>query len=122
VRHVLFVYNADGTVFGRLSDAAHKAFAPRSYQCHLCGLTYGLVKEKRRWRSFVSSLEVPTTFLHRDEFKRRYPSRADEALPAVFAETGEKIPELLISASELNATHDLAELEELVSQRVATLK
>ena len=118
---MLFVYNADGTVFGLLSDAAHKALSPRTYQCDLCRLTYGLVRQKPQWRSFVSSLPVPAAFLHRDEFRHRYPGCASAPLPAIFVQSDGGSLELLISAAELSAVQKLDELEALVADRVAAI-
>ena len=98
----------------------HKAFSPSTYQCHLCRLTYGLVREKKAWRGFVDTLPLPTDFLHRDELARLHPACADEALPALFAvdDDGARV---LIPAAELDTATDLADLCRLVTERVGAL-
>ncbi|MEO6000620.1 MAG: hypothetical protein ABIN89_27480 [Chitinophagaceae bacterium] len=39
--HLIFVYNADNSLFGTITDFAHKILSPASYQWKLCPLTYG---------------------------------------------------------------------------------
>ncbi len=115
---LLFVYNADGTLVGKLSDAAHKALSPGTYQCDLCRVTYGLARMKRRWRAFVETLPLPTTFAHRDGFRRDHESLADVELPAVFVRRSTGALDLLIAATELRAVQSLDDLEGLVSARL----
>lgn len=98
----------------------HKAFAPSTYQCHLCRLTYGLVRERREWRTFVETLPLPTEFLHRDEVARRHAEWVGEALPALFV-IDDDGPRVLIPAVELNSAVDLADLCRLVTERVGAL-
>lgn len=117
---LLFVYNADGTLIGQLGDAVHKALSPSTYQCHLCRLTYGLVREKKQWRTFVDTLPLPTEFLHRDELGKRHPQCAGEVLPALFVVDDEEA-QVLIPAVELNGATDLADLCRLVTERVGAL-
>ncbi len=80
---LLFVYNADSGLFNTLADIGHKLFAPDSYPCDLCALTHGYLREKAQWRRFVEELGVPCQFLHRDQFRHRYPDDTTP-LPAVF--------------------------------------
>jgi len=72
--HLIFVYNADSGLYNTLADAAHKVFAPSSYSCNLCQVTYGWFTERRDWRDFIANLGAETEFLHRDQFRRRFPS------------------------------------------------
>lgn len=80
---LLFVYNADSGLFNTLADIGHKLFSPATYGCRLCALTHGYFTERREWREFVTSLEADCEFLHRDQFRRRYPADTTD-LPAVF--------------------------------------
>ncbi len=80
---LLFVYNADSGLFNTLADIGHKLFAPDSYPCDLCALTHGYLREKAQWRRFVEELGVPCQFLHRDQFRHRYPDDTTP-LPASF--------------------------------------
>jgi hypothetical protein len=80
---LIFVYNADSGLFNTMSDIAHKLFSPSTYECQLCALTHGLLKERGEWRDFIESFDVEVEFLHRDQFREQYPAH-HEGLPAVF--------------------------------------
>jgi hypothetical protein len=115
---LLFVYNADGRVASLLLDAVHKAVSPRTYGCHLCQLTYGYVRPRPQWTAFVESLRVPVRFLHRDEFRAEFRSRAEDALPAAYLEAEPRRLDPLVSAAEMNATQDLQQLQTLVLAKI----
>jgi hypothetical protein len=117
-RRLVFVYNADSGPITLLVDAAHKALAPKTYPCNLCRLTYGFVRPKPRWRAFVSSLPLPATFLHRDEFRAVAPDRSGDALPAVYVEDDAHGFDLVASAEELNRARDLDGLERLLTSKL----
>jgi hypothetical protein len=112
---LLFVYNADSGLFNVVADAAHKVLSPATYQCNLCKVTYGWFSERRAWRDFVAGLDVPCTFLHRDELHARYPEIA-VALPAVLRVTA-GTPAVCIDADSLQGCTDLDALMALVRQR-----
>ncbi|NBC46513.1 MAG: hypothetical protein GVY22_00675 [Gammaproteobacteria bacterium] len=118
---LLFVYNADGGLFDQLTDAAHKAFSPSSYQCNLCKITYGLLTEKRAWRRFIEGLPIPCRFLHRDALQRRFPA-LEIPLPAVLRVEGGDAPEVCIDADSLNRCDDLDALMHLVRSACVELK
>jgi len=107
---LLFVYNADSGLFNALADIGHKIFSPQTYDCRLCGLTHGVLTEHKAWRAFVEGLPVACTFLHRDEFHRRYPSAGTPALPAVFRLLSDG-PVVCVDASTLNACSSLEQLQ-----------
>ena len=111
-RTLLFVYNADSGLFNAMADAAHKLLSPNTYSCSLCKVTYGLFTERRAWRAFVEGLDVPCTFLHRDELHQRYPD-LDIPLPAVLATDGET-PRVCIDAARLNRCGSIEALIDLV--------
>jgi hypothetical protein len=114
---LIFVYNADSGVINGLIDMGHKVISPQTYACSLCGVTYGLLGMKPRWRRFVQGLGRPVRFLHRDELAHEYGERED-ALPAVFEER-EGALRLWMTADEMNAATTLDALEEAVRLRLA---
>lgn len=114
---ILFVYNADSGVFNTLTDIAHKIFAPQSYSCNLCAITYGNFAIRAEWKEFLESLEVGLEFLHRDEFIEKY-GQPEQALPAVFLKKGEEL-ELWITAEEISRCSSVDDLKRLVSGKLA---
>ena len=109
---LVFVYNADSGLFNTLADMAHKTFAPETYSCTLCAITYGAFGMRVEWKLFLESLDSALEFLHRDELAKRY-GIADAALPAIFLKRPSGL-ELLISAAEINACVDSEDLKRLI--------
>lgn len=109
---LVFVYNADSGLFNTVTDIAHKIFAPQSYSCNLCALTYGNFAMRAEWKAFLESLDADFEFLHRDELHERY--GLDELpLPAILRKDGEKLV-LLHDAAAINACGSLDELKQLL--------
>lgn len=113
---LLFVYNADSGLFNSMADAAHKILSPSTYNCNLCKVTYGWFTERTQWRGFVESLNIPCTFLHRDELQLRHPELGSESLPAVFRIIGGKAARC-VDAETLNTCTDLDALIALIRER-----
>jgi hypothetical protein len=115
---LIFVYNARGGLLNAVRDAVHKIVSPATYPCSLCALTYGAVSMRRKWRAFLEQTGRPSLFLYRDEFRDDLDSR-DIPLPAILVGTEGKVPEMLVSASELDGLADLDALIALLKARVA---
>lgn len=109
---LVFVYNANSGLFNTLSDMAHKAFSPRTYQCNLCALTHSTFSMRREWKQFLDGLGTPLEFLHADELRERY-GAAGVPLPAVFERDGESL-EVLIDAPAINACRSIGDLQRLI--------
>jgi hypothetical protein len=109
---LIFVYNADSGMFNTLADIGHKIFSPETYACQLCALTHGYFRERDQWRAFVESLEAECDFMHRDEFRRRWPDTHAE-LPAVFR-LDPSGPVTCLDAASLRACQHLAELQSAI--------
>jgi len=109
---LVFVYNADSGLFNALSDAAHKIFSPRTYQCNLCAITHSALGMRREWRQFLDGLGVPLEFLHADELRAHY-GLAGVPLPAIFRRGDEGV-EVLIDAESINACRTLDDLKRLI--------
>ena len=112
---LIFVYNADSGLFNTLADIGHKVLSPDTYPCDLCALTHGHFREKGRWKRFVETLEIPCEFLHRDQFRKRFPGN-EEPLPAVFRRDARGL-HLCLPAEELAGCSSLEELERRVRER-----
>lgn len=116
---ILIVFNADGGIFSALADALHKALSPTTYRCHLCRLTHGPFRMRPLWRAFMDELAYPVQVLHRDEFRRLY-DQQDQALPAVFLDTGGAITPL-VDRERIQACHSLQDLMGATSEALSAL-
>lgn len=109
---LVFVYNADSGLFNALSDLAHKTFAPETYACRLCALTYSTFGMRRDWKDFLESLDRPLEFLHADELRAKY-GVTDTPLPAVLLiEDGRA--SVLLDAAAINRCRTLDDLKRLL--------
>jgi len=115
---LLFVYNADSGLFNTLADIGHKLLSPDTYACDLCALTHGYFSEKGQWREFVESLDLECEFLHRDQFRQRYPSDTTP-LPAIFRKTRNAIHPC-IDSQQLRDCSSLEQLHELIREQCIT--
>lgn len=112
---IVFVYNADSSIFAVASDFIKKITTPDTYDCQLCMVTYGAISMKNPWREYLDSLECKKTFLHRDEFTKKYPG-IDVNLPAILLKKPDELPTVLVSADQINQTKNLQDLIRLVDQ------
>ena len=106
--NIVFVYNADAGFLNSILDAGHKVISPKTYDCNLCAITFGLVSEKKEWRIFRESSEDEFEFLHRDEFEKKYKEKRE--YPIVLTINESNGLDELISAKNLNAMKSLDDL------------
>jgi len=116
---IIFVYNADSGLFNLLSDMAHKALSPDTYNCQLCMLTHGHFGMRDQWRDYLETLDVEIDFLHRDEFIKQYPEHNAE-LPALFLRRDD-VTELLVAASTIASCSTMEMLIQQVNDRIKTV-
>ena len=118
---LILVYNAESGFFNIIKDALHKTISPSTYQCNLCALTYGTISMKSKWKRFVDELEIPSKFLHRDEFIRmlkNHPHKIEHtSFPAIFLHKKRKIS-LLVTSVEINKCKTLDDLMELIEKNL----
>ncbi|PTX42036.1 hypothetical protein C8P64_2450 [Christiangramia gaetbulicola] len=119
MQKLIFVYNADSGKLNALMDSLQKVVNPSSYSCKLCELTYGLMEEKKEWKSFRQSLDVETDFLHKDEFLKAYASKFGHKFefPVVLVQTDKGL-EVFISKNEFSEIDDLNVLMETIKERM----
>ena len=94
---LVFVYNANSGIGNALLDSIHKTLDPKSYNCNLCAITFGLFSEHKKWKEFRQNSGVDMEFLHRDEFEKRYPYEREDkdVFPLVLILNGGKLQEFL---------------------------
>ena len=110
---LLFVYNADSSIFARVSDAIKKVASPSKYECNLCMITYGALSMKDEWKAFLETLPFEKEFLHRDEFQKEHPEFKNTRLPAIYISQCTVI-DILVSAEEINTQKDIVGLKKLI--------
>ena len=103
---LIFVYNADSGLMNTLMDIGHKALSPQTYECNLCGLTFGLVSEHKQWKQFREKSDTEMEFLHRDEFEKKYGQKFD--YPLILQQESDL--KVAIAKPELNKIKTLDEL------------
>ena len=113
---IVFVYNADSGLFSTLTDLAHKTFAPETYSCNLCAITFGTCGMRLEWKEFLESLDSNLEFLHRDELVKQY-GITDARLPAIFLKHSDTL-ELWVTAAEINGCSSIAELKEHITEKL----
>jgi hypothetical protein len=115
---LLFIYNANSGVRNAFMDSIHKTFSPKTYDCNLCDITFGLVSENKTWKRFREEKNHEMTFLHKGGFAKKYKSKFGYkfTFPTVLVE-GEKGLEVLISTDEINQLKTSEELVRLVNER-----
>lgn len=114
---LVFVYNADSGIFSGIKDLVHKSVSPKTYECNLCGLTYGGISMKQDWKEFVENLPIKVAFLHKDEFIKKYPQLASVSFPVVFKKEGKTLEEF-ISSDEINKQKSLEDLKKLINTAI----
>ena len=103
---LIFVYNADSGLMNTLMDIGHKALSPQTYECNLCGLTFGVVSEHKQWKQFRETSDTEMEFLHRDEFEKKYGQKFD--YPLILQQESDL--KVAIAKPELNKIKTLDEL------------
>ncbi len=100
-------------------DVAHKILSPKTYDCNLCDITFGVFSENRIWKSFREESSVGMEFLHKDEFAKTYASKFGHkfTFPIILAETGNGL-EVYVGTEELNTLKKAQDLIRILKDRV----
>lgn len=109
---LIFVYNANSGLMNTLIDIGHKAISPQTYECSLCGLTFGILSEHKQWKQFRENSDAEMEFLHRDEFEQKYKHKFE--YPIVLKQDNNL--SIAVSHTELNKIKTLDELIDRVKQ------
>ncbi|MFT4832244.1 MAG: hypothetical protein ACI815_001897 [Psychroserpens sp.] len=116
---LLFIYNANAGKGNALMDVAHKILSPKTYECNLCDLTFGVFVENRIWKKFREASSIEMEFLHKDEFAKAYASKFKHkfTFPIILVETGNGL-EVLLGTQELNALKNPEDLIGILEKSV----
>lgn len=116
---LLFVYNANSGLFSAVMDSAHKVLSPDTYECNLCKLTYGNFKAKKTWIDFLKVLNIEKTFLHKNDFEKKYPNKKI-SYPIILIEDNGNL-EIFLDTEALNKVKELDELIEIIQKKLINL-
>ena len=122
-KRLIFIYNANSGLRNGVMDIAHKLISPATYECSLCGLTHGVFKEHKLWKSFREGSATEMEFLHKDEFEKLYASKFGHkfTFPVILSEEKDEL-QLLVSTEELNGLGELEELIALLQNRLSKME
>jgi hypothetical protein len=116
---LIFVYNANAGLARGLWDALHKLVSPDSYPCSLCALTYGALTMRAEWKAALKQLPLQSTFLHKDEFRARWP-KLDCTLPAVLVVAQDRAI-VVLDGPALDRLLDISGLTVAITGKLKTL-
>ncbi|MEJ1222555.1 GTPase [Sediminicola sp. 1XM1-17] len=115
---LLFIYNANSGKRNAVMDMAHKILSPKTYECNLCDITFGVFSENSLWKNFRLQSSVEMEFLHKDEFSKAYASKFGHkfTFPIILADTGNGL-EVYVGTEELNALEKAEDLIAILKNR-----
>ncbi len=113
---IIFVYNANSGVANSILDIGHKLLSPKTYECNLCNLTFGVLTERDEWKKFRESFKDELEFLHKDEFEKKY--KEIREYPIILRiDDSDKFDEL-ISKDSLNKIKTITDLIDFLHVKV----
>jgi len=118
-KKLIFIYNADSGLRNLVIDSMHKIFSPKTYDCNLCDITFGVFTENKIWKKFRETTQFEMEFLHKDEFKKQYGSKFGFkfSFPIILDATENDL-EVFVGTKELNAMINVEDLVNLINKRV----
>jgi len=123
MKKLLFIYNANSGKASGFLDTLHKVVSPKTYNCNLCDITYGIFKEDKSWKNFREASDLSMEFLHLDEFKKRYASKFGYkfTFPIVLSANQNEL-EIFILTEELNSLKNAEELIQVIINRQKSIQ
>ncbi|MGK7884236.1 MAG: GTPase [Crocosphaera sp.] len=113
---IIFVYNANSGLMNTVLDIGHKIISPDTYECNLCGITYGVLTENKEWKAFRESSNDELEFLHKDEFEEKYQQVRDYPIVLVSNKNNE-LSEVL-DKDELNKMQTAKDLIQKLQETI----
>lgn len=113
---LIFVYNANSGRLNSVLDSGHKILSPGTYNCSLCKMTHGILREKQIWTQFRNEIHLNMSFYHKDEFEKEYPDTV-VSYPVVLEKNSNKLT-VLIEPEVLNSLHSVEKLIQLINFKI----
>lgn len=112
---LIFVYNASTNILSLAKDAMNELVLNKSV-CSLCSLTYaGGLTKTRPWKDFIQNLAIPSIFLYKNNFAKKFPNQTVEGFPIIFLEK-DGVLDVLLNAHEIDEMESLNELEQAITK------
>lgn len=118
-RKLVFIYNANSGLINAVKDYFHKKRSPETYECNLCMQTFSGVSMNKGWKSYIKDLDIPTEFLHKNEFETKYDVN-NAKYPSAYLQNGSNM-KIFISVDEMNNVKSLDEMKDLVSKKLEAI-
>lgn len=115
-KELIFVYNAKSGFFNKATDFAHKIVSPQSYNCSLCAITNGNFSIHKKWADFLSSLDIPVTFLYKNDFIKQFPNISTK-YPAIFLKQNDRMT-CFLKFYDIDKEKDLSGLIKLIKEKL----
>ncbi len=117
MKQLVFVYNANSGWHNSVVDSLHKVLSPKTYDCNLCSVTFGVFSEKEVWRKFREEMSVKMVFLHKNEFVEAYKVQEKYKFPIIFKEENGVI-EVFLKTEKINTLKTPQELINLIKSTI----
>ena len=115
-QQLIFIYNAKSGFTHGIMDLIRKSASPKTYPCKLCQMTFSGATMNKIWKNYVASLNIPSTFLHRNEFEQTYPNIKTK-YPAVLLKSNKSL-KIVLSAEDFAKLKDLSDLINVMNERL----
>lgn len=119
-QQLIFIYNAKSGFMHGVMDLIHKSASPKTYPCKLCQMTYSGAAINKVWKNYITKLNIPSIFLHKNEFEQYYPS-VKIKYPAVLWKRDKSL-KVLLSAEDFGELKDLSDLISKLNERLPDAK
>lgn len=117
---LILVYNATSGKLNALLDAGHKLINPVTYNCSLCKMTHGVLKEKKIWTNFKNEGLASMVFYHKDEFEKEFPE-IDVSYPAILTKENDSL-KIMINSKVLDSLNSTEELIKTIEMSITSLR
>ncbi len=117
IKTLIFVYNIDSSLLARILAYISLFSSSTRSGCRLRRITRNSFGMKDSWRKFLQFLPYKKEFLHRDEFRRKYPAFQEALLPAVFIADQDTF-KLLAGPEEIGIWNDVSDMHKLLKEQL----
>ena len=116
---IYFVYNAKNDFGSIVGDFLHKSFAPKTYPCRLCDITYGPFSKKKSWKNYLDTIQYEYEFLYKNHIEEYSMNILSYPVILIGTKTNYNV---LVSTQEINNMKNLNEMINTINQSLIKYK